>query len=225
MPRPRTRLSLIFSLGLLPIGLLGTAPAQAQFDEVEVPPQLASLDFMLGDWTVDGEFRTPDFVGDDRLLWYFTRGEGVTRFDGRAWTSFPPGGAVSDSIRARVETPTEPFRFSTPMSVRTAQDGFVLLIDEGRTSGTTMIYIDPASEEWVSIAIHAPTGSLTRSTAPVGEGTPVFSGSGVDRRGERIFRRSYTRHSSDHFTVRIDISFDAGETWIDGQSVQQVRRR
>lgn len=203
---------------------LASAPANAQFDTIEVPPQMAALDFMIGEWQVEGRFRQPDLVGNDRTLWYTTVDGGVTSFNGRQWTAFAKGVPVADSIRARIERRAEPFAFTNAMSTRRAQDGFMLIIDEGRTSGTNMIYYDTAASEWVATSIHAATSAMTVARATVTTDTPVFEGRGTDRRGERIFRRRFVIHSPDHFTIHTDVSFDEGVTWIDDQIVQDVTR-
>lgn len=208
------------------VASFGWTPAVAgQFDEVPVPEPLGRLDFMVGQWRVEGAFRTPDHIGTDRTLWYETRGGGLTRFDGREWVAYGAGSTVADSISALITEPAEPFGFTTEQNTRWAQDGFLLVIDEGRTSGTTLIYFDTAADEWVSTAFHAPTNGVTRSTAPSTGELPVFEGMATDRRGERTFRTRYEVHGPDHFTVRTDVTFDGGDTWLDDQIVQEVRRR
>lgn len=204
---------------------LQAAPAAGQFDAVPVPEPLALMDFITGEWSVAGAFRTPDHIGSDRTLWYQTRGGGVTAFDGRAWVAHTSGSATADSIGALMESPADPFRFEGEMTARWIQDGFVLLLDEGRTSGTTLIYFDTAETEWVSTAFHAPSNSVTRSSAPSTGELPAFEGSATDRRGERTFRTRYELQGPDHFLVRTDVTFDGGVTWIDDQIVQEVRRR
>lgn len=203
------------------------AATGSQFDAVEVPPQLQALDFMIGAWTVDGAFRNPDHVASDRTLWYLTRGGGVTRFDGSAWTAFAPGESPeADAVLAQIGgSRAEPYEFANRRDARWAQDGFVLILDEGRTSGTTLIYFDTGTSEWVATLFHAPTNGVNAVRAAASEELPVFVGSGSDRRGERVFRRRYEVHDADHYTVRTDVSFDDGTTWIDDQIVQEVRRR
>ena len=204
----------------------GATPATAQFDEIAVPAEMDVLDFMIGEWLVEGTFRNPDHVGTDRTLWYTTRGGGIMRFDGRSWTAFTPGESHSaDSILSGVAERAAPYTFSNTMSARRIQDGFLLIVDEGRTAGTTLIYYDTSSSEWIATAYHAPTNGVSTSRAPLADGVPVFEGRATDRRGERILRRRYEAHGADHFTVRTDISFDEGVTWIDDQIVQEVRRR
>lgn len=216
--------ALAFTTALLALATLAPGGA-AQFDEVPVPESMARLDFMLGEWTVTGTFRTPDHIGGDRTLWYETRGGGLTRFDGQGWTAFSPGSPTADSVRGAMGPPADPFAFAGEMSVTRIQDDFMLLIDEGRTSGSTLIYFDGTTAEWVATAFHAPTNGVTRSAAAATEGLPVFEGRATDRRGERIFRTRYEVHGPDHFTIHIDVSFDDGVTWLDDQSVREARRK
>lgn len=197
----------------------------AQFDEIPVPEEMSRLEFMIGDWQVEGTFRTPDQVRN-RTLWYTTRGGGVTRFDGTAWVAFQPGDSpVADSVIAEVTEPGAPYEFSSEMNVTWGQDGFLLQIDEGRTSGSTFIFFDTAAQAWKTTEIHAPSNSAGGATAALADGLPVFEGRATDRRGPRLFRRRYEVHGPDHFTVRTDITFDEGVTWLDDQIVLQVRRR
>ena len=201
------------------------SPASAQVDAVPVPEQMRALDFMVGEWSVNGAFRNPDHVGADRTLWYTTHDGGVTRFDGRSWVAFAPGDSVADSVMALIPGRADPYPFESEMTVRTAQDEFMLVVDEGRTSGTTFIYFDTGAAEWVATSVHAASNSVTSAGAADAAGLPVFEGRGTDRRGERIFRRQYEVHGPDHFSVRTDVSFDEGQTWIADQIVQEVRRR
>ncbi len=202
-----------------------TVPAVAQFDDIAVPPELKALDFMMGEWVVEGNFRTPDHVGSDRTLWYTTRGGGITRFDGRSWTAFLPGASpTADSIRSLVTDVADPYAFSNAMVVHKAQDDFLFIIDEGRTSGTTVVYYDTSKSEFIATQYHAATNAVSTSSAESVEGPPVFKGRATDRRGERIFRTRYELHGADHFSIRTDISFDDGVTWIDDQIVRDVRR-
>lgn len=199
--------------------------AVAQTGEPSVPVELSTMDFLLGEWTVSGAFRTPDFVGEDRTLWYLLP-DGVTRFDGTSWTSFAPGVSPrADSIRTRISGTSDPFLFSHPRDVIRIQDDFVLLIDDGSTSGSTFIFFDSAERRWTATAVHAPTNSMTHSSAPFADGLPVFVGRGSDRRGDRTFRRRYEIIDPDHYRIRTDVSFDEGVTWIVDQIVQEVRRR
>lgn len=202
-------------------------PVIAQFAEVPVPEAMATLDFMVGEWTVEGRFRTPDYIGDDRTLWYLTRDGGVTRFDGQAWVAFAPGeSAPADSIRKLASAEqASPYEFTHPLDVTRIQDGFALLLDEGRTSGTTLIYFDTEQDAWIATAFHAPTNAVTTSTAEKSDGMPMFEGRGTDRRGERIFRQRYELQGSDAFVIRTNVSFDEGVTWIDDQIVQEIHRR
>ena len=203
------------------------APGEAQFDEVVVPQEMQALDFMLGEWVVRGTFRTPDHIGSDRTLWYTTLGGGLTRFDGRSWTAFVPGAsATADSIQSLVTERAATYAFSHPLRAHWAQDGFLLVIDQGRTSGTSVVYYDTPTSQWVGTQFHAATNSVSTTRAQSGQGgPPVFAGRGTDRRGERISRTSYELHDADHFTIRTDISFDEGVTWIDDQIVHEVTRR
>ena len=206
--------------------VLAPVAASAQFDNISVPAQMESLDFMVGQWTVEGVFRTPDYVGADRTLWYLTRSGGITRFDGRTWTAYGRRqSAVVDSVFQQIDGRGEPYRFTHPRDVTWIQDGFALSIDEGRTSGTTVVFFDTDRAAWVATAFHAPTNGVTTSMASESTGPPIFEGRATDRRGERIFRRRYQRHGLDHYTIRTDISFDEGVTWIDDQMVREVRRR
>lgn len=213
--------------GPLALVLLAAVPSglQAQFDDIPVPAEMDRLSFMRGDWRVEGVFRLPDLVGDDRRAWYRTRGGGVTGFDGRAWTAHPPGEPVADSVLARIDGPSEPFRFQNDLTVRPAQEGFALFADEGRTAGSTTFYFDPEGGHWVALSLHAPTAAVTRSTAPASGDGIVFTGRGTDRRGERIFVRTWEQVDQDHIRIRTDVSFDGGETWIDDQIIQDIERR
>ncbi len=105
------------------------------------------------------------------------------------------------------------------------QDGFALVVDGGRTSGSTVVFFDTGRTAWVATHVHAPTNGVSTSVAREADGLPIFEGRATDRRGERIFRRRYETHGPDHYTIRTDISFDEGVTWIDDQIVQEVRRR
>jgi hypothetical protein len=229
----RTILSLALA-GVLGIaawgaGALTAAAATAptgQFDQAEVPAEMGRLDFMVGEWTVEGAFRTPDHVAADRTLWYLTRGGGVTRFDGQAWTAYARGDTPEvDAVLDQVTERGAPYAFTNSMDSYWAQDGFVLIVDEGRTSGTAVIYYDTGLQEWVSSSVHAPTNTATSARAPAADGVPVFAGRGSDRRGERVFQRRYEIHDQGHFTIHTDVSFDGGVTWIDDQVVAEVRRR
>lgn len=40
----------------------------------------------------------------------------------------------------------------------------------------------------------------------------------------RILRRPYEIHAPDHYSVRTDVSFDDGATWIEDQVVLEVHR-
>lgn len=207
--------------------LAGSVPGavQGQFTEIPVPKEMERLAFMEGDWSVEGSFRTPDVVGDDRRIWYRTRDGGVTGFDGRSWSAFEAGTPTADSVLRLAKSPAEPFEWVNELSVWAIQDDFVMLADEGRTSGTTSFFYDAEANQWVALAIHAPTGAVTRSRAPRSDGQLVFTGTGTDRRGERIFVRAYELEDADHYRIRTNVSFDGGTTWIDDQILQEVRRR
>ncbi|NKB86980.1 MAG: hypothetical protein GKS06_01995 [Acidobacteria bacterium] len=214
--------------GLLVVAVLAlpNVDAHGQFDDVPIPAEMKALEFMVGEWTVDGAFRTPDHVAADRTLWYLTRNGGVTRFDGQGWTAYVRGESeTADGVLAAIDGRSDPFAFSNTMDVSWAQDGFVLLIDEGRTSGTAMVHFDTARQVWASHSIHAASNSSTTALAPASDALPVFEGRGVDRRGERIFQRRYEVLDAGHFAIRTSVSFDDGVTWIEDQIVQSVRRR
>ncbi len=68
------------ALGVYAALILTPGAAFAQFDQIPVPSRMSALDFMVGEWAVEGAFRTPDHVLADRTLWYLTRGGGVTSF-------------------------------------------------------------------------------------------------------------------------------------------------
>jgi len=151
---------LIFALAF------GSREISAQFDEIAVPEQMAALNFMVGDWDVDGVFRTPDHIHTDRTLWYLTRGGGITQFDGRVWTTFSKGeSSLADLLLAQTSTRAQPYRFANLRSVKPIQDGFAMLLDEGRTSGSAVIYFDTERAKWVATQFHAPTNSVTTSNA------------------------------------------------------------
>ncbi len=214
------------TLLLLAVLAVTSTAVEAQFDDVPVPEAMSALDFMLGDWQVEGTFRMPDHVGQDRTLWYLTRVDGITRFDGQAWVAFRPGESpVADSILQLVTARAEPFAFTNPLTATRIQDGFALLLDQGRTAGTILIYFDTDEAAWVATGFHAPTIAVTTSVAAATEGLPVFEGRETDRRGERIFRQRYELHGPDAYTIRTDVSFDEGVTWMDDQMIRQVRRR
>ena len=209
------------------LGLLwafGPRPALAQATP-EVPPEMEAVSFLLGEWTVEGKFRTPDHVGADRTLWYVTADGGVTRFDGRMWTAHAVGSSVGDSIRALIPGRADPYEFGHKRTVTTVQDGFAVLIDDGETAGSTQIYFDTEGRAWTSQSIHAPTNAITNAVAAVrDDGVLVFEGEGVDRRGPRQFRSRYEIESADRYRIHTDVSFDDATTWIVDQIVQTVTR-
>ncbi len=108
---------------------------------------------MIGEWEVDGVFRTPDHIHTDRTLWYLTRDGGITRFDGQTWTTYAHGQSeLADSIRQTIDGPAEPYPFTNERNVTRIQDGFALLIDEGRTSGSMMVFFTrPLTPGWQTI--------------------------------------------------------------------------
>ncbi len=209
-----------------PLLFVPAADVSAQTGEPSVPNELSALDFMLGEWTVEGAFRTPDFIGEDRTLWYLTSQGGVTRFDGRSWVSYATGEAPeADSVLSQISGRGDPYQFTHARDVARIQDDFVILIDDGSTSGSTWVFFDSNVKAWTATSLHAPTNATTTSTAPFEAGLPVFVGRGTDRRGDRTFRRRYEVVSERHYRIRTDVSFDEGVTWIDDQVVQDVRRR
>lgn len=201
----------------------------AQFDEVPIPAEIARLDFMVGNWTVRGGFRTPDLIAENRTLWYATD-LGVTRFDGRSWVAWKAGeDATADTILSRIQAdgPGAPFQFENTRTVTRIQDGFALLVDDGRTAGTRLLYFDPVRATWGQRAFHAPSGSFTfpEGTGTVLGGVLTLMGTGSDRRGERLIRTRFVPEGPDRYAVYTDISFDQGRHWLIDQIVQDVVRR
>lgn len=207
----------------------GAQEVRAQFAEVEVPREVSQLDFLLGEWAVSGAFRTPDVIAEDRSLWYRTD-RGVTRFDGTRWTGWEPGeDERADAMLARIDEQgrADPYRFEHPRQVRRTDDGFALILDDGRTGGVRLFYFDQARGVWGERGFHAASGSFgfRESSGRVHEGTLLLEGTGADRRGERLIRSRFVPGPDGLYSVTVDVSFDSGSHWILEQShVTAVRR-
>ncbi len=113
-----------------------------------------------------------------------------------------------------------------------ALDGFAIM-DEFRAlddqnqvvfRGVSFRTFVPATGKWSIKWVMANESGMTDIVAEFKDGTLVMEGKGTDGFGPFLEKAVYFDISEDHYSFKLDRSYDGGQTWIEGMNLIEATR-
>lgn len=106
------------------------------------------------------------------------------------------------------------------------QEDFRALDQQGKVvfRGMAVRSFDPVAKQWTITWLMANVPGITEVIGEFKDGQFIQTGKGFDGMGKFISRATYSGIGPDHFSFKLDRSYDNGKTWLEGFNLIEAER-